>query len=64
MSEQQMSEYVIYGTAESIALDEVGIQYFIVNLEFSYYVWDQRNRYTISVLCVWYQILFNTLQRR
>ena len=32
MSEQQMSEYVIYGTADSIALDEVGIQYFIVNL--------------------------------
>ena len=40
MSEQQISEYVIYGTADSVEkqikmLEEVGIQYFIVNLEFS-----------------------------
>ena len=40
MSEQQISEYVIYGTAASVEkqielLGEVGIQYFIVNLEFS-----------------------------
>ena len=40
MSEQQISEYVIYGTADSVVkqiemLEEVGIQYFIVNLEFS-----------------------------
>ena len=40
MSEQQISEYVIYGTADSVEkqierLEKVGIQYFIVNLEFS-----------------------------
>ena len=40
MSEQQISEYVIYGTADSVEkqiemLEEIGIQYFIVNLEFS-----------------------------
>jgi alkanesulfonate monooxygenase SsuD/methylene tetrahydromethanopterin reductase-like flavin-dependent oxidoreductase (luciferase family) len=39
MSELQISEYVIYGTADSvekqIEMLEVGIQYFIVNLEFS-----------------------------
>ena len=40
MSEQQISEYVIYGTADSVVkqiemLEEVGIEYFIVNLEFS-----------------------------
>lgn len=40
MSEQMIREYVIYGTADSVEkqiemLEEVGIQYFIVNLEFS-----------------------------
>jgi len=40
MSEQLIREYVIYGTADSVEkqiemLEEVGIQYFIVNLEFS-----------------------------
>ena len=40
MSEQLISEYAIYGTADSVAkqiemLEEAGIQYFIVNLEFS-----------------------------
>jgi alkanesulfonate monooxygenase SsuD/methylene tetrahydromethanopterin reductase-like flavin-dependent oxidoreductase (luciferase family) len=40
MPEQQINEYVIYGTADSVVkqiemLEEVGIQYFIVNLEFS-----------------------------
>jgi alkanesulfonate monooxygenase SsuD/methylene tetrahydromethanopterin reductase-like flavin-dependent oxidoreductase (luciferase family) len=40
MSEQQISEYVIYGTTDSVVkqiemLEKVGIEYFIVNLEFS-----------------------------
>lgn len=38
MSEQQIKEYIIYGTADSVLqqielLEKVGIQYFIVNLE-------------------------------
>jgi F420-dependent oxidoreductase-like protein len=40
MSEEQISEYVIYGTTDSVVkqiemLEKVGIEYFIVNLEFS-----------------------------
>jgi alkanesulfonate monooxygenase SsuD/methylene tetrahydromethanopterin reductase-like flavin-dependent oxidoreductase (luciferase family) len=40
ISEQEINEFVIYGTADSVIkhiemLEEVGIQYFIVNLDFS-----------------------------
>jgi hypothetical protein len=45
MPEQQIKEYLIYGTVETVQtqvekLEEVGIQYFIVNLDPS----DQYNQ--------------------